>query len=271
MMRIAYFDEAGDDGFPKYSSELFVLSAMYMPYLQWRSNFLALHELRRTFRKAYGLPVKTEFHTRPFLLNKSLYRDLGLSDSVRLAIVEDYCRAVSELDVRIISVCIVKPRIEKSAYEVLDWALKLCIQRIENDMRLSGGPDARFMVITDPGRVGKMRKTTRKVQRFNYIRSMFGPYSYRRELERLLEDPLPKDSRESYFIQTADLVSYIVYLYAVFETGHGTIHGRMPSGVTATRVRTWLDLLKPALNLAATRKDEYGVYFHPARKKGGSA
>jgi len=247
MMRIAYFDEAGDDGFPKYSSELFVLSAMYMPYLQWRSNFLALHELRRTFRKAYGLPVKTEFHTRPFLLNKSLYRDLGLSDSVRLAIVEDYCRAVSELDVRIISVCIVKPRIEKSAYEVLDWALKLCIQRIENDMRLSGGPDARFMVITDPGRVGKMRKTTRKVQRFNYIRSMFGPYSYR------------------------DLVSYIVYLYAVFETGHGTIHGRMPSGVTATRVRTWLDLLKPALNLAATRKDEYGVYFHPARKKGGSA
>jgi hypothetical protein len=96
------------------------------------------------------------------------------------------------------------------------------VQRIENDLRHTGTDESRFIVITDPGRVGKMRKTTRKVQRINYIPSRFGPYSYRREIERMIEDPLPKDSRESYFIQSADLITYLVYLHTHFQKGVGT-------------------------------------------------
>jgi hypothetical protein len=105
------------------------------------------------------------------------------------------------------------------------------VQRIENDLRHTGTDESRFIVITDPGRVGKMRKTTRKVQRINYIPSKFGPYSYRREIERLIEDPLPKDSRESYF-----------------------------------RVVDWLEALKPCLNLSAAASDPYGIYYHPRQK-----
>jgi hypothetical protein len=118
-------------------------------------------------------------------------------------------------------------------------------------------------VITDPGRVGKMRKTTRKVQRVNFIPSKFGPYAYRKEIERLIEDPLPKDSRESYFIQSADLVTYVVYMRAHFEKQVGSIHGRMPKAVDAAKVEDWMDGLKPCLNLEASGKDPYGVYFHP--------
>ena len=74
LMRIVYYDESGDDGYPKYSSELFVLSAVYMPYLAWHGNFDALHSFRRRLKKKYGLPVRTEFHTRQFLVNKKPYR-----------------------------------------------------------------------------------------------------------------------------------------------------------------------------------------------------
>lgn len=262
-MRIVYYDESGDDGYPKYSSELFVLSAVYMPYLAWQSNFDALHSFRRRLKKKYGLPVRTEFHTRQFLVNKKPYRALSIPENDRLDIIELYCRELAQLDLRVINVCINKTRITSRTYAVLDWALKFSVQRIENDLRHTGTDESRFIVITDPGRVGKMRKTTRKVQRINYIPSKFGPYSYRREIERLIEDPLPKDSRESYFIQSADLITYLVYLHTHFQKGVSTIHGRTPAGVDKRRVVDWLEALKPCLNLAAAAGDPYGIYYHP--------
>ncbi len=35
-MYIAYYDESGDDGYPRYSSPLFVLSVTYLHYLNWK-------------------------------------------------------------------------------------------------------------------------------------------------------------------------------------------------------------------------------------------
>lgn len=262
-MRIVYYDEAGDDGFPRYSSAAFVLSALYMPYLAWRPNFEALHAFRRRLSKTVGLPVRTEFHTRQFLTNKNPYRNFGISDADRLAVMDEYCDLLASLDIRIINVCIDKTRIRKGAYPVLDWALKFSVQRIENDLGRNGDEDSRFLVITDPGRVGKMRKTTRKVQRINYIPSMFGRFSYRREIARMIEDPLPKDSRESYFIQSADLVTYVVYLYAHFDRGIGSVHARLPGSVDAVKVGDWMDRLRPCLNLAASGSNPYGVFYHP--------
>lgn len=262
-MRIVYYDEAGDDGFPRYSSACFVLSALYMPYLAWRPNFEALQAFRRTLKRAIGLPVRTEFHTRQFLTNKNPFRELGIPEADRVAAIDQYCDLLAGLDVRMINVCIDKTRIRKSTYPVLDWALKFSVQRIENDLRANGDDDSRFLVITDPGRVGKMRKTTRKVQRINYIPSMFGRSSYRREIERMIEDPLPKDSRESYFIQSADLVTYIVYLYTYFHRGTGTVHARLPAAVDSAKVLDWMDRLRPCLNLAASGTNPYGVVYHP--------
>lgn len=262
-MRIAYYDEAGDDGYPNYFSAMFVLSALYMPYLAWKENFEALHEFRRELKRQFGLPVRTQLHSRKFVLNKNPYKSFGLSDADRLGIVDLYCERLATLELKVINVCIDKTRIRKASYPVLLWALKFSVQRIENDLRNTGSEDSRFLIITDPGRVGKMRKTTRKVRRINYIPSMYGPHAYRRQIERLIEDPLPKDSRESYFIQSADLVSHLVYLHAHFSKGVGSIHARMPADVTPTRVTGWLDELIPCLNTEASRADRYGIYYHP--------
>lgn len=119
------------------------------------------------------------------------------------------------------------------------------------------------MIITDPGRVGTMRSTTRRIQRINYIPSRFGPQPYRREITALIEDPMQKDSKESYFIQLADFMAYVAYLYAVFETGYGRLHGRTPTAVDAALVRSWLDRMLPSLNTRAARDDPYGVKIYP--------
>lgn len=262
-MRIAYYDEAGDDGFPKYSSPLFTLSAAYMHYMQWQPNFERMREFRRALKKDFGLPVKLEMHTKYFVLNKNPYRRLGLAEADRLQVMDLFAELTGSLQLKIINVVVVKPNLARNTAGVLDTALKFSVQRIENDLDPTRNPEARFMIITDPGRVGAMRGTTRRIQRINYIPSRFGPKPYRQEITALIEDPIQKDSTESYFIQVADYVSFVVYLYAHFETGVGRVHGRMPGSVDQARVRGWMDRMLPSLNTRAAGDDEYGVKIYP--------
>jgi hypothetical protein len=74
-MRIVYYDESGDDGFPIYSSPLFCLTATYMHYLSWKENFEAVLDIRRRLKSEFNFPVKIEFHTKYFLLDKHPYKD----------------------------------------------------------------------------------------------------------------------------------------------------------------------------------------------------
>jgi hypothetical protein len=260
-MRIAYYDESGDDGFPIYTSPLFVLSAVYLHYLNWKATFDQIHRFRRDLHNTYGLPVKMELHTREFLLNKNPYQSLGISDANRNQVISLVCDLIASLDVKIVNVAIIKPRLRSPKYNVLDTALKYSVQRIENDLDPVRNPEAKFIIITDPGRVGKMRMTTRKIQRINFIPSKFSPQSYRQEIKSLIEDPLPKDSKESYFIQMADLISYVVYLHVLTQTKVAGFAKRLPS--SPDQVNNWMDRIKPSINLLAASNDPYGIVYHP--------
>src|SRR6266542_411028 len=147
-MQIAYYDESGDDGYPAYSSPLFALTATYLHYLNWQPKFERLHGFRKFLKDNYGIPVKMEFHSKDFLLNKNPFRDLQLNDDQRETILDQYCELIGDVDVRIINVVIVKPKITYEKYQVLDTALTYSIQRIENDLNPTQNPNARFLMIT---------------------------------------------------------------------------------------------------------------------------
>jgi len=259
---IAYYDESGDDGYPQYSSPLFVLSACYLHHLNWKDCYEALHEFRRELKAEYNLPVRVELHWRQFLLNKKPYREFGISDRDRVRIAERYCEVLAQLNLRFINVCINKPK-AKAPLEVLDTAFKFSIQRIENDLAPTLNPNNRFMIITDYGRVGKMRKTSRSIQRYNYIPSKFGPNSYRREIQTLIEDPLPKDSKESHFIQACDLVALIVYFQCLLRLEAGSLRCRMPAELDQAKLEKLLDTLLPSLNEKAAADDKWGIRIRP--------
>ena len=133
-MYIAYYDESGDDGYPKYSSPLFVLSAIYLHYLNWKDVFENISEFRKQLKKDFNLPIKMEFHIKYFILNKNPYRKLQISDDDRLLIIELFCELISNREISTINVVINKKNILSQDYNVLDNALKYSIQRIENDL-----------------------------------------------------------------------------------------------------------------------------------------
>ncbi len=262
-MHIVYYDESGDDGFPQYSSNFFILSAVYLHYLNWQATFEEIRNFRRELNASFGIPVKTEMHIKHFLLNKKPYRAMKLSVQQRLDIVGLFCDLIANLEIKIINVAIVKPRIRRQDYKVLDTALTYSIQRIENDLNPTNNPQQRFMIISDFGRVGVMRQTTRRIQRINFIPSKYGTGTYRREIKSLIEDPLPKDSKESYFIQLADLVSYIVNLYSIDTLKIGEYSNRLKPFLTPSVVEEWMVRLKPSLNLRASTRNPYGVVYYP--------
>lgn len=259
-MYIAYYDEAGDDGYPKYSSPLFVLSAVYLHYSCWKDVFENIRQFRKKLKIDYNIPIKTEFHTRHFVMNKNPYRELQISDDDKSVILQLFCELISNLDMRIINIVINKKNISKQGYNVLDNALKYSIQRIENDLIKTS---KKFMIITDEGRIGKMRMTARKIQRVNFIPSKYNSRPYRKEIKSLIEDPLQKDSKESYFIQIADLVSFIVYNYSIYKLGINVFSKRMPINMNELFFINLMEKLKGSLNLHATKSDKYGVVYYP--------
>ncbi|MFC2028306.1 DUF3800 domain-containing protein [Chloroflexota bacterium] len=262
-MHIAYYDESGDDGYPLYSSEFFILACIYMDNINWQSNYDNLYKFRVLLKKQYKLPVRMELHTKKFILNKKPYRSLRIPENDRLEIIEKYIELLSSLDVSIINVVIVKPRIRNSNYPVLDRAFTYSIQRIENDLDPVKNPNKKFLIISDEGRVGMMRKTARKIKKINFIPSKYSMKSYRQEITTLIEDPLPKNSKESYFIQSADLVSYIVYLYTRVYTQIGGLPTRLPSAINSGLIIDWMEKLKPSLNTNAAQDDPFGIVYHP--------
>lgn len=262
-MKICYYDESGDDGFPNYSSPLFALTALYIDHLKWKDIYSEVVNFRRRLKESHDFPVKLEMHTKQFLLDKSPYREIGFEPTKRVEIVSEFCKFIGQLDIRVVNILINKPVIRFQGYNVLDTALRYSVQRIENDLAPNKNTDARFMIITDEGRVGKMRSTTREMQKINFIPSRYGNGTYRQEIRALLEDPLPKNSKESYFIQICDLIAYLVYSYGLIKTGAGDLPNRLKSYLSIEQLYCWLDYLRPCLNLDAARDDKYGVKIHP--------
>jgi len=262
-MYITYFDETGDDGFPEYSSELFILTSLYMHYQSWQSNYKKIADFRRWLKKEYNFPIKLEFHTKKFLTDKNPYRQFNWTKDQITNILFELFKLISLLDLKVVNVCINKRNINNLDYDVLDKALTYNIQRIENDLNKKDSAN-KFLIITDEGRVGKMRRVTRRIQRINFIPSQIYPRTaYRKEIEGLIEDPLPKSSDESYFIQLADAISYIIFLYALKNYNNSKWANRILNKLRFSDVIKLLDIITDKLNIKASKKDPYGVVHYP--------
>jgi len=258
-MYIAYVDESGDDGNPG-SSESFVLTSVYMHYEAWRGNLDTITAFRRQLRQDTGLHISTEMHMRSLLLGKKPYHHFRFGRRTKREISFAYYEMVAGLALESINVVIVKKNVRNDKYRVLDTALTYNAQRIANDIHRVGAGH-RFLIVTDEGRVGSMRSTVRRIQRYNDIPSRYSSGGYRSDLGCLIEDPLPKDSQQPHFIQVADGISFLVSLYAKAHMCHTPWPNRIKC-ISYEDVITALDNIIPILNLKACN-EPYGIVNYP--------
>mgnify|MGYP002624369140 CR=1 FL=1 len=262
--RIAYFDETGDDGIVSTSSDIFVLTSLYMPTAVWQRNFDAMRQCRKKLREQFGFHMNEEMHTKDFLTDKGFYRPYGWTQDQRQSILIEYTKTIAHLDAKVINVIIDKTKVQHTdTYDVLKNALTYNIQRIENDSR--GHSEWNYLIITDPGRLAPMRRTAREIRAFNMIPSQFGTEARNEPVRNLIEDILEKDSKESYFVQACDFVSYFVHLYYKTLVMHKPLPNRVARVIDEMFVSRVLATLKDGqlLNLDAARTNNYGLVIYP--------
>lgn len=72
------------------------------------------------------------------------------------------------------------------------------------------------LIVHDEGDQAGVRKLARKTRRAGTAGSAFGTGTLRVPFTRLIDDPVPRNSQQSYFLQLADLCAY-----AAFRRLHG--------------------------------------------------
>lgn len=258
---IAYFDETGDDGVTTASSEFFVLTSLYMNSNKWQENFDKIRACRKELKNKYGFHISEELHTKHLLSDKEPYRKYDWTPEQKQEIIENITICISQLDAKIINVIIDKTRFKDENYHVLENALKYNIQRIENDSNGAWN----YIIITDKGRIAPMRNTARAIRKFNPIQSKYSYEFKNKPVNNLIEDILEKDSKESYFIQVCDFVSYFVHLMYKTEYKEENLPGRVGKVIDEKYIKRVLATLKKGeiLNLKANGNNKYGFVIYP--------
>ncbi|MBO9627303.1 MAG: DUF3800 domain-containing protein, partial [Microbacterium sp.] len=82
------------------------------------------------------------------------------------------------------------------------------LQRLE---RTSSAEQATFSIHHDEGENDSVRRLVRKARRFLTAGSAFGGGTFTNPARLLVDDPIPRRSEQSYFIQLADLVAYAAF------------------------------------------------------------
>lgn len=203
----------------------------------------------------------TEMHMKDYLYDHNPYRQYQWDPLTRRRLLIDYVHGFIELKFEAVNVIIDKSSIQNPSYPVLENALKYNLTRINNTY----SANRYFLVITDAGRVGMMRKTARAICVYNQIPSSFDSTSRNIPVKNMIEDILEKDSAESGFIQLADSISYFVNLYYKVIIKGEAIPARVSRILNKKDIVDIMDRLSEynTLNLSASRSNKYGLVIYP--------
>ena len=209
LMYLAYVDESGDDG-PD-GSNTYVLGCVMVDASRWTATFDQMINFRRWVRDQFGVPVRAEIKANYLLHNGGPLRRRPLSEWARFRLYRSCMRLQPKLGVTAFAVVVDKAEaLEKfeGARVASDIAWEYLLQRLE---RRSSGEGTEILLQHDEGDITAVRKRTRKARRAGSAGSQFGTGQLRRPFARLLDDPVPRNSEQSYFLQLADLDAYAAF------------------------------------------------------------
>ncbi len=239
-MILAYSDESGDSGDINHGGSLtYTVGCVLVNSDTWPSAFNALLNFRRQLRTDYGISVRAELKANYLISGSGPLRKIRLTPGQRQAIYRAHLRQLALLDMRAFAVVV-----DKRSPELRDPVDRLAWQTImERLERTSNGERVAFSLFHDNGNNLLVRSVARKARRRITAGSAYGPGQITLAAQRFVDDPVPRDSAESYLVQLADLVAYAGFRTLIAP-------GRAVRQVAPSDL--WLDL-GPAIHAAVNR------------------
>lgn len=206
-VKIAYIDESGDTGdvAKAGSSSCFALGCVVIDSATWPEAFDGLLEFRRRIRDDFGPLMRLELKANHLIRNGGGLRRFNLSPGQRRLIFNYHLNQVARIGASAFAVVVDKESAGVSGPACLEMAWETLLQRLQ---RTYGSEEAGIMVIHDNGENAAVTRILRRARRHMTAGKAFGTGSVTVPMRRLIEDPSPRLSHESYFLQLADLVAY---------------------------------------------------------------
>lgn len=260
-MYLMYVDESGDTGLPSAGSPttLFCLSGVVVHELAWKDSIAQLLQFRRWLRRQHGIPQEAELHTAEMISKPSkLHASLrSIAKHRRLAVIRQFANEIAQLrDISIINVALDKTRGIPSADDAFNYAWTSLFQRFENtiDQKNFPGqsnPKERGIIFPDDTDGAKLKDLLGKMRINNLLKINLGSgksIRINRPVRFLIEDPVVRDSTESYLIQVADCAVFLLK-QSLQPSNYMRRHGG----------NAYFQRLQPVLCIAASRKDPAGM------------
>ena len=216
-MYFMYVDESGDCGLVNSPSSHFVLTGLVIHESCWMAALEKLIDFRRRMKVSFGLKLREEIHTSHLITGPGPLARIRKND--RLAIIRHYAdELASNDDFRAINV-VVNKNGKTPNFDVFGVAWMRLIQRFENTLNYQSFPRPLSTLehgILFPDRTDdkKLTQLLRRMRRYNYVpyRSGVSTPATSRNLtvSKIVEDPNFKNSEQSLFIQSADLIAYLL-------------------------------------------------------------
>lgn len=210
-MYLAYVDESGDDGTKKGSSRSYAIGCVMIDARDWTSTFDQMIAFRRFLRDRFRVPVRAELKAQYLLRNRGPLLERPLSETARRKLYRSLLRVQPKLGITTFAVVVNKAEAVKkfsTTRPTSDVAWEYVLQRLE---RRAFYEDTEILLVHDEGDALGVRKRARKARRAGTAGSQTGIGVLNVPFTRLLDDPVARDSAQSYFIQLADLNAYAAF------------------------------------------------------------
>jgi hypothetical protein len=244
-----YVDESGDTGLVNSPTDRFVLSGLVIHESRWRDFINQMADFRKTMRAVHKLPLRTEIHAAHFIKSPPVR---SMPRYTRLAILRNLLDELAKMDFISITTVVVRKQGKPADYDVFHYAWQALFQRFENTLKFGNFPGGHRndfgIVLTDATDGKRLTRMVRRMSVVNYIPSQFGSSSRNIPILRIIEDPHPKDSRSSFFIQAADACAYFAMQRA-----------RPNAFIKRSNAERYFDRLLPILNKKASPSHRFGV------------
>jgi len=203
---LAYVDESGDRG--ANGSISYSLGCLLLPAAAWPTVFDDVIDYRRFLRAAFKIPIRAEIKANHLIRGAGAFR--GLNETSRHAIYRQSLRLMPKLGFEAFAIVIRKLELAAvdPSRDPREIAWEYLFQRLE---RYSTKGKTPLLLIHDEGEAPVIRKLARKARRAGTAGSRIGTGMLRVPARQVIEDPVAKQSHQSFFLQFADLVAFAAY------------------------------------------------------------